>query len=373
MPTGATETIQPVEAHGWGPVPSGARRTLRAPVRTSMSRTLKLLVTGLVTLLALTTAALPAHATTDAARSGARWVAAQTPADAKAGGAADALIALAAGQDPTTAEEAPRLLEIVRTQGASYVADGAEGAAKLVIALDAVGEDPRTFLPDLDLVAEVKAGVQADGSFGAWPGPFASGLGATALARVGEPVPAELITNLTTYRNGDGGFGFAPGGPSDADSTALAILALLAANETDQLAEAIDWAGSTQSGDGSWAGYSPVNSTAILGASLATAGEPVDKALSYLSTQQQASGDFLTSEGKSDPLATTQAVLLLAGVSYLDVTWDVAGSSSAAPVATTPGGALQQTGPDLAPWFIAAAVLLALVGAGLLLARRYAR
>ena len=70
-----------------------------------MSRLLKLLMTGLVMMLMLATAAAPAHATTDAAQSAARWIAANLVAEETldyAPSSADALLALAAAQDPTS-------------------------------------------------------------------------------------------------------------------------------------------------------------------------------------------------------------------------------------------------------------------------------
>lgn len=398
-----------------------------------MSRLMKLLVTGLVTLLALATAALPAHATTDSARAAARWVAANLAAGEVADYApttADALIALAAGQDPSTTDEVATLLEALKVTGPDYAAESVDGAAKLVIALDAVGEDPRTFLPGVDLVRVVADGVKPDGSFGAYVSPFSLGLGATALARTGEPVPAVLVEKLATFQLEDGSFSWGPDGDPDVDMTALGMLALMAADETTMLGEAIDWAAQAQQADGSWVSWNIVNATAILGASLTTAGIDTADAVAYLEGEQQSSGAFLNGT-REDMMATVQATLLLAGVSYLDVAWDPTATApspepsatpepsvtpeptaepttgptaqptvtptaeptatpvpttsvSATPVpAATPapgttvtpvnGDKLPQTGTATEPWFVAAAAVVALAGAGLLLARRYAR
>ena len=108
-----------------------------------MSRLMKLLVTGLVTLLALATAALPAHATTDSARAAARWVAANLAAGEVADYApttADALIALAAGQDPSTTDEVATLLEALKVTGPDYAAESVDGAAEHVARVGAAGE-----------------------------------------------------------------------------------------------------------------------------------------------------------------------------------------------------------------------------------------
>lgn len=403
-----------------------------------MSRLMKLLVTGLVTLLALATAALPAHATdTDASRSAARWIVANLEANEVldyAPSSADVLFALAAAQDPTTAEAVPALLEAIRVHGAEYIQGMPEGAAKLALALQAVGEDPRTFIDGVDLIAEVEAGIKDDGSFGSYPSVFAAGLGSAALARAGEPVPAELTAFALSFQEDDGGFGWGFPDSADADATSLGIIALLAAEETDGLAEAIAWAKANQNEDGSFNSWNLVNATAILGASLTTAGEDTTAETTWLVGQQQVSGAFLNG-AKEDMMATVQAALFLGGVSYLDVAWDLAATTptpeptatpeptttpeptpeptaqptagpttqptatptagpeptesatatpvpSAAPTATAQPGTtvapvnsdkLPQTGTATEPWFVAAATVVALAGAGLLLARRYAR
>lgn len=407
-----------------------------------MSRLLKLLMIGLVMMLTLTTAALPAHAATakDGARAAARWIAANLEAEEVldyAASSADALFALAAAKDPTTTDEVALLLGALRTYGPEYAQESPEGAAKVALALEAVGENPRTFLDGVDLIALVKAGIKADGSFGGYPSVFAAGLGASALARAGEPVPAKLVEFAHSFQEPSGGFGWGFPNSADADATSLGILALLASGQTDGLAEAIAWADANQNADGSFNSWNLVNATAILGASLATAGEDTSKATTWLLGQQQPSGAFLNGT-KENMMATVQAALFLGGVSYLDVSWDLAGnatptptptpsatatatpepsatatptptatatpsatataspeptgSPSATPVPTaTPsahptaapqptttaapvtGGKLPQTGTATEPWFVAAASIVALAGAGLLLARRYAR
>lgn len=403
-----------------------------------MPRLLRLIVIGIITLSALFSPTLSAHAaTTDAARSAARWVAANLTGDPDdpdddvavfASTTADALIALAAGQDPSTTDEAVTLLTALRTTGPEYAQGDPQAAAKLAIALDAVGQDPRTFFPGIDLIALVKAGVQDDGSFGSFVSPFSLGLAATALARAGEPVPAALITKLGTFQLANGAFSWAANGDADPDMTALAVLALTAAKETTMRAKAVTWAEGAQQTDGRWTSFNDVNATAILGAALASAKVDVTQATAWMVSQQQASGAFLNG-GVENMMATTQAVLLLGGVSYLDVSWPVAlpttepepeptetttppapeptltvpapvettAPQQPAPVPTTtrptpsPSKAattratasaspsrtatdrLPQTGTSSEPWFIAAAGVLALGGATLLLARRFVR
>lgn len=303
-----------------------------------MSRSSRLLVTALVALLGLLGSATPARAASDAeaAASAARWVAAQATTITEPSVAADALLALAAGGDGSTSDEAATLLELLRTQGATYAASSPEAAAKLAIALEAVGEDPRTFLGDTDLIAAVEAGIGADGAFGSYPGPFASGLGMTALSRAGADVPDAMVTHLLTFVNADGGFGWGAE-PSDADASALGLLGLLAANSSDAQAARAGveaWAAANQAPDGSWSGFNTVNSTAVMASSLETAGVSQDTALAFLVGQQQPSGAFLSGDA-DDLTATTQAALMLAGVSYADVFWGFGGPADAEGVDAT--------------------------------------
>lgn len=375
-----------------------------------MSRLLRLLVTGTVTLMALLSIAAPARAASDlnAAGAAARWIAGQIDTVDHPSSAADVLLALAAARDASTADAARAALEVIRDAGAEYATNAPEAAAKLVIALDAVGEDPRTFIPGTDLVALVEAGIADDGTFGSHPGPFASGLGMVALARSGEPVPTAMQEHLLRYANVDGGFGWGDTA-SDADATALAVIGLLAASNTealDAVAAANEWARAHQNPDGSFNGYNLVNATAILAASLESAGYSQDAALAYLTGQQQGSGAFLDGD-EENMMATTQAALMLGGVSYLDATWTIPDGAAPTPTPTsvppsatpapTPTTAaevptvtasasptptprrtptadrLPQTGGESSLALVAGAAALVTAGAGLLVARRRPR
>ncbi len=319
--------------------------------------------------------ATPAQAAdTLAASKAAGWIAQQTVDDP--GKAADALVALAAANDPATAPAVAKLTAVLVATGKDAAATP-EGAAKVAVALEAAGEDPRTAV-GTDLIAAVQAGIAEDGSFGAYPGPFATGLAAVALTRAGEDVPAALGTKLLTFQNPDGGFTYEAGQPSDADSTALAMQALTALSDQDNLDKAIAWAKANVQADGSFAGFNPVNSTGVMAAALAPTGQSVADSVAYLAAQQQPSGAFQNA-GADDLLATAQAALGLAGVSYLDATWTDApaaspsasatpaasGTASAAPTSPAPAG-----GIDPSAWFGPIAAVLALLGFALLQTRR---
>ena len=104
---------------------------------------------------------------------------------------------------------------------------------------------------------------------------WAAGLVGDHLIDSGEDVPAALGTKLLTFQNPDGGFTYEAGQPSDADSTALAMQALTALSDQDNLDKAIAWAKANVQADGSFAGFNPVNSTAVMAAALAPTGQNV--------------------------------------------------------------------------------------------------
>lgn len=115
-----------------------------------MTRSLKPLVAAFGALtLALTTmtvAAVPARAADPkAATAAVAWLAdpaQMTTAAGDAASASDALIAFAAVKDPSTADEVATLVESLRTTGAEYAGGDVAAAAKLAVALEAVGQNP---------------------------------------------------------------------------------------------------------------------------------------------------------------------------------------------------------------------------------------
>lgn len=275
----------------------------------------------------------------DAAKRAAAYVAGQAATVTDAGVAADSLLALAAGGDATLGPQATQFLNTVNTGAAAYAGASPEGAAKLLVAVVAVGQDPRN-VNGLNLVDTVKAGVHPDGSFGSTPGTAASAWGMLALHRADEQIPSDALAYLVKLANADGGFGPAAGQASDAASTGLALQAL--ATQTDSISareatnKAVTWATAQQRADGSWAGGSAPLSTGLLGAGLQAAGQPQAKAVQYLVTQQQANGS-LPIEATSPPVdPTPQATLLLGDTTYLTVSSPglIAAQPSVAPTAT---------------------------------------
>lgn len=314
------------------------------------------------------------------------------------GSAADSLIALAAADDGSHADQIASILDFLHKNAADYVkpdASGSTGAAKLALAAAAAKADAKDF-GGVDLVANVKAGIGTDGSFGSYPGPFSSGLAMMALARNGEQVADPMVDFLLSYaepRSGEtgGGFGcatypFKADGDcpaADPDSTAMAVLGLQAsgsAKATKAAADALDWLAANQQSDGSWKNYSPVNSTGLAGPLFPVGSEQATKATAYVVSQQLDSGALTTGEDdKANLLATQQGIFALTGHTYASVGSDAAPSASPSPTvsdtATTapspqPAAPAAPTGTDPAVgWTVGALLLLALGGAAVVAAR----
>jgi prenyltransferase beta subunit len=186
----------------------------------------------------------------------------------------------------------------------------------------------------------------ATGAFGASPyltDTWAQAWPILGLAAAGEPIPVTATNYLTSLQNSDGGWPFSTawGGPSDSNSTALAMQALLAAEvPTDAtfIVSATDYLENLQNSDGGW----PYNTAWGPAASDANSTAYVVQALlaldQDLTVSKWATGgidplhalyDFQKSDGpfvwqwdspwtppSDDAIATRQAVLPLMGMPF---------------------------------------------------------
>ncbi len=315
-----------------------------------MTRIGKLVASGIAAMLLLLPA-VPAHAEDlDAASKAGDYVVSQITDNAtgEVGSTIDSVLALFATGDSGLAAQADPLIETVKEQTSSYVESGPEAAAKLTILATALGEDPSSFAGQ-DLINTITTAVADDGSFGAFPGAFSSSLGIIALGRADVEIPEAMVSFLVEGANEDGGFGYAADQPSDADSTGMVLQALAVVPATDATskaeADAANWASSNQAEDGSWAGYNPVNSTAVMGMGLLAVGKASDEATAYLVSQQLDDG-AMPDNGEPNLLATSQAALLLGGVSYVNVTQP---TGDAAPTAPDETAAVDEEAPADSP------------------------
>lgn len=144
----------------------------------------------------------------------------------------------------------------------------------------------------------------------------------------------KVISKLIKLQNADGGFSSWDPTVSDIDATGLVLQALnlspvRAASKAVSNRAAAEKAGIAflkkhDSTDGSnWAadGSPSVNSTAYAAMGLKAAGKNIDKYVAWLKTQLVTKGGFKSaySEGAADVFATSQALSLLYGKTYLDI------------------------------------------------------
>ena len=145
----------------------------------------------------------------------------------------DAALAFAAmGVDPAGVRKGSRSLLDHLTAIAPDYGKTTAGAAKLSLAASAAGLNPRAF-GGHNLPATIAAGLNADGQYGETL--FHHGYAVMALAAANEPVDPRAVNRIVTSQIPDGSWGFAgPGQPGDGDAntTALLVQALVAAGQS---------------------------------------------------------------------------------------------------------------------------------------------
>jgi hypothetical protein len=248
------------------------------------------------------------------------------------GATAEAVIAAASGGvDPATWEiQGQSPLDYLQDAVVAGRLSGPGQVAKVSLAVSAVGLDPHDF-GGTNLLAQITAGFDgASGFFGT--GPFDSALSILALTNGGEALPDGALSGLLKARLDDGSFAFngdTTPGAGDSNTTALVVLALVAAGDTQELEPSLGYFKAVQNEDSGWTYQKPssfgeatdTNSTALVMLALDAAGEDLlawgdpAKALAGL---QQASGGFAyngVTPGEN-LLATVEAVPALAGADY---------------------------------------------------------
>jgi hypothetical protein len=268
---------------------------------------------------------------TRAAALGALWLLDQVRGDGSIGSHAgltsDAVLsAVAAGDSFSPGGSAAAMLAYLRRHASTYSALGAAAAGKLSTVASAAGQRPSAF-GGVDLVARIRASYDpATGWFGAstWDQAWAI----LGLAAARSQVPPAAVSALASAATSDGGWGVAPGSEPEADSTALALQALIAAGAPvtgTAVSAALDFLEATQHSDGGWGhgGPSNTNSTALALQALVAAGhDPTEQRwtqatgadpVSYLIEAQLPSGAFEFDVSPADLVATGQAVPALAG------------------------------------------------------------
>ena len=259
----------------------------------------------------------------------------------------DAILALvAAGYDPAvafpgrSATPYSYLTSNVDAVVDFAAADGGQ-AGKVVLALMAAGVEPRVFpaiegVESWDLVTVLSGHLEESGAIGA-ADPFKQSLAMLGLAAAGETIPDAAIEWLESRQAESGSWDDGFGTADSADTTALAIMALLAAGREPsdpsvQAAREFLAAGQVAGG---WE-YGPglgasANSTAVVMQALAALGEdfytdsgpwmfdgraPLDALLSYQGESGAFQADF--GQGRFDDFySTVQAIPAVSGCSLL--------------------------------------------------------
>jgi Squalene-hopene cyclase C-terminal domain/Prenyltransferase and squalene oxidase repeat len=243
-----------------------------------------------------------------------------------AGQNADAIFALrAAGIDPSTVSKAGKSpADSLRATVAAANKPGT--AAKLAMAARAMNLDPKA-VNGVDLIARVTAAYAADSGKYA-EDDFTQSIAILGLVCSGNrsALGTKALDPLRANQVEDGGWGF--GGASDADTTAIALQALIAAGLplTDAaVVKAIAYLAATQAADGGW-GFDPeasnASSTAFVVQALLSVGHNPESGLytkgtktpvTFLLAEQQADGSF---KGFDAAFSTNQALPALAGRTF---------------------------------------------------------
>ncbi|MBI4049436.1 MAG: DUF4430 domain-containing protein [Candidatus Doudnabacteria bacterium] len=185
---------------------------------------------------------------------------------------------------------------------------------KRILAITAIGGNPRTFGSE-DFVAKLKS--MFDGTQIGDPQLLNDDIfGALALSSAGEA--GTIVDSIRNYilnnQNSDGGWGFARGGSSDSNITAMAVAALRSAPSS-----AINYLNQSQDSSG---GFSFTPGTPADGASTAwvimglnAAGSAPSEAKQFLEDLQLPDGSFKwkPNDTSGSPLVTAYAVIALSG------------------------------------------------------------
>jgi energy-coupling factor transport system substrate-specific component len=172
---------------------------------------------------------------------------------------------------------------------------------RTILALEAAGINSRSF-EGRDLVAQLRSKRSGDGS---WEGQVnITAFGILALRAASQGDVAKSADWLREAQNSNGGWGFAPGRGSDADSTGAAMQALaVAGGSSSALSNGVRYLAQTQKGDGGWTlagGVVNSQSTAWAIQGLVAAhgsGSAISKGLSYLARRQAGDGHYAYSAG----------------------------------------------------------------------------
>jgi hypothetical protein len=256
--------------------------------------------------------------------------------EADAGTTVDAIFGLVAAQQSgiDTGDAIDRAVEYLGSGDIAlvYTQTGVGQAAKLSLALHALGLDPHDFA-NVDPLSILSFGQNAEtGLYGL--GVYDHALSILALVATGEEVPENAITALKDTQAANGGWAFdgsTDDAAADSNTTSIAIQALAASGLPDEgmIESGLKYLALTlREGTGAAYNADPAsaadsNSTAlVIQAVIATGGDPASAdwqdLLSALLTFQNPDGSFGYQLEVSDPnlLSTVQALPALAALAF---------------------------------------------------------
>ncbi len=180
--------------------------------------------------------------------------------------------------------------------------------AKVALAVNAAGLDPRQF-GGKDLIAQILAGYDAKtGVIG--DNVFVHSTAMLALSSAKASIPANAITTLVSLQSAEGGWAFTGKGIPDVDTTAQAVMALIAAGlpaNSGAAGRGLGYLHGLQNADGGFPYQSPsdygtetnTNSSGIVAQAIVASGDQPESwarsggnPLSAVVWQQQVSGAF---------------------------------------------------------------------------------
>lgn len=220
----------------------------------------------------------------------------------------------AAGINPLDVERNGRSpIEYLRSARITSATD----LERTILALEGAGLNSRSF-EGRDLVAQLRSKRSRDGS---WDGQVnITAFGILALRAAGQSDVGGSANWLRDAQNSNGGWGFAPGRASDADSTGAAMQALgVAGGSSDALRDGARYLISVQKGDGGWTlagGFTNSQSTAWAIQGLMAAGgsgAAVSDGVGYLARRQAGDGHYAYS-ASSDQTPVWVTAQALTGV-----------------------------------------------------------
>jgi uncharacterized membrane protein len=220
----------------------------------------------------------------------------------------------AAGINPLDVERNGRSpIDYLRSASISSATD----LERTILTVEGAGLSSRSF-DGRDLVAQLRAKRRGDGS---WEGQVnITAFGILALRAAGQGDVGASAAWLRDAQNSNGGWGFAPGRPSDADSTGAALQALaVAGGSSGALGDGVRYLARTQSREGGWTlAGGTVNSQsttwAVQGLVAARAGDAVvADGVAFLARRQAGDGHYAYSSS-SDQTPIWVTAQALAGV-----------------------------------------------------------